>query len=97
MSVPKHLWDNAAHWLRETRSDVAHLYQVGDELDVAVSSEGDIDLHVGMPGVSVDGLPASEIPDIAERDAVIVSLGPEQAFLLGKALLAAAKKCGVSE
>ncbi|MFY3460545.1 hypothetical protein ACOTJD_28210 [Achromobacter xylosoxidans] len=97
MTIPESTWNNAKQWLNNTRGTIAHRYQIGDELDVAVSSESDIDLHVGMPDVSVDGLPASEIPGIAERDAVIVSLTPENAFLLGKALLAAAKKCGVSE
>jgi len=97
MTIPESKWNNAKRWLNDTRGTVAHHYQLGDELDVAVSNENDIDVHVGMADVTVDGLPASEIPDIAERDAVIVSLTPEQAFLLGKALLAAAKKCGVSE
>lgn len=77
-------------------SETLREFTVGDCAGVYVTSSGHICVSFKSHLCSFGGVNATDIDE--NEDLVdIETLSGEQAYLLGKALLAAAKSCGVSE
>lgn len=94
-SIPKIDYAGAKARNEKLMGVIQQEFCIGDHISVAVGEDGDVQVRAPLSEACIDGVCLVDIPDIPCQESVYMCLTPEEAYLLGHALLSAAKYGGV--